>query len=735
MKTKLLLFVVLVLLSNTFLIAGVGDWTTFTNQGDIRDIILKDNFIWCATNGGVFGYNISTGDTLQFNNTNGLTSMEANTVEIDYRGYVWVGFSDGWLNYFKPESNTWEYFRDLEGHKIYDLEAVGDSLILIASDVGIHLYEIQHNHIKENYYHLGWQLPEDTPVLDIMVNNQEIWAATESGIARADFEPYSINLKAPVSWTNYTMNHGLSSNYINSIVAHNDSIFAATDKGVAVLSDQYWFTLNQGLPSRDIKSIVSQNNQLYALTTKNVSQWESASNQWNSISSSLYELNCFDVTKDNNFWVGRTRTTEAQGLAFYSIENQGWEKEIIPPGPPGNIINCMAVDKNGILWCGSNGDGIFRYDGETWSQYTTRDGLKSNTYEVVTVDPSNRKWFGSQGGGVAIIDDIDSLAITIIHKDHLSGCVENENYIVITDIKIDRYNNVWILNLAAKNNNVVAVYSVQLQWQYFSTNEGIFSDAVRAISFDQYDRAWIGSDGGVNVIDYNNTLMDKSDDDFSGTLTTIDGLENNHIKDIAIDQDNIVWIATEEGLNYWTQGSVAFQYGLLSNSVNTIEIDIRNNKWFGTSAGVSVLAPDGYTWTHYSTDNSPIVSDNVMSFGFDYETGKVYIGTTNGLSCLETPYSRPQEDLSQVKAGPNPFFTSRDQAFAISKLADDVAIKFLTENGTVVRQISKDEILGSQVYWDGKNDAGEYVASGIYLYIIYNEETALNRLGKIAVLR
>jgi len=148
-----------------------------------------------------------------------------------------------------------------------------------------------------------------------------------------------------------------------------------------------------------------------------------------------------------------------------------------------------------------------------------------------------------------------------------------------------------------------------------------------------------------------------------------------------------------------------------------------------------VLAPDGYTFTHYTTENSLLVNDNVTSFGFYFETGKVYIGTANGLSVLETPYSRPREDLSQVKAGPNPFIISQKQEFTFLELADDVAIKFLTEHGMVVRHIPKDEILGAYVTWDGKNDNGEFVASGVYIYVIYNEELGTKRVGKVAVIR
>jgi len=729
MKKQFIFFLILSCCLSTFLIAGVGDWTTFTNQGDIRDLVLDGDNIWCATNGGVFRYEMSTGTYFQFNNTNGLTAVDAQAIEIDQHGRIWVAFINGSLNYFSPQTNNWESVLDYQGHQICDLKTIGDSL-LVALDIGISLYDIKRNEVKETYKNLGWQLPVEIPVISIMVHKREIWAATESGIAASSFD--LANLMAPESWTNYTISHGLPSNKIHRIVAHGDSIFAATEKGIALLINQFWTLVNDGLPYLDVKDIISKGDSLYALTTNNVNLWHADNNNWSKIGTNLSYLKCLAVAENNSLWVGRRLTTSTKGFANFSVENQTWN-EFTPPGPPGNEFSCLAIDNNGVLWCGSRLDGVFRYDGINWRQYTTKDGLRHNSIEVITVDSQNRKWIGTTGGGVAIIDENDSLTTTI-YTDRLSGISSDANYVVITDIKIDRYNNVWMLNFAAANNKVVAVYSAQQEWQYFTIQEGLMNSAVRAIDCDISDRVWIASDGGVNVIDYKNTLMNKGDDNFSGTLTTIDGLEANQVKDLAIDQDDIVWIATEGGLNYWTQGHVATQYGLLSNSINEIKVDVRNNKWFGTSAGVSVLAPDGYTWTHYSTDNSPLVSDNVTSFGFDQKTGKVYIGTTNGLSCLETPYSKPREDLGQVKAGPNPFIADGSQQFSISNLADDVAIEFMTENGMVVRQISKDDILGSQANWNGKNASGEFVASGVYVYVIYNKETGLNLVGKVAVI-
>lgn len=732
MKLKYFLIVLFLLSFCATMFAGVGDWTTFISQTDVRDLILVEDHVWCATNGGVFNYEISTGNFQQFNNTNGLTSLDARTIEVDKNGNVWIGFGEGWINYFSPNTNAWNIIQDYVGQKINDLEAVGDSM-LIALDIGISLYDIQRKEVKETYKRLGWQLTGEIAVLDILVVDREIWAATESGIARSSFD--LANLMAPESWNNYTTLQGLPSNTINTFAFHDGTIYAGTESGVAVMQGQNWIVINSFLPDLETVKLLSKNNTLYAVTVGYVSRWSAEETRWRNVAPFLRPLTCLAVADNGDLWVGRQKSGEGKGFARFSMADTTWDV-LLPPGPPGNIINGLAIDHNGILWCASSIDGIFRFDGETWRQFTVADGLVNNALEMVTVDSQNRKWFGGIGSGMVMIDNNDHL--TVFHNELLSS-TEDPNWVVVSDIKEDRYNNIWVLNSFASNNNVVAVLTPQNQWYFFALQEGILSNVLSSIDFDQFDRVWVGTQRGVSVIDYNNTLANKTDDTIAGNnLTTADGLENNDIKDLAIDQDDIVWIATEGGVNYWNPADpnkVHYQYGLLSNAVRAVEIDIRNNKWFGTSAGVSILGNDGYTWTHYSTDNSPLVNDNVTSFGFDFATGKVYIGTSNGLSVLETPYSRPLENLDQVKIGPNPFLPGPGKTFTFLDLADDVSIKIMTENGMIVREIDKEDILGAVTSWDGKNSNDEYVASGIYLYVIYNEDTGLNRIGKIAVIR
>jgi len=710
--------------------SGVGDWTTFTSHNDVRDLLLIHDSIWFATHGGVFNYQISTGSYKLFNNTNGLASIDAQTMAQDQYGRIWVGYGDGWIDCYDPATEQWNHVRDYQGHFIHDLEPVGDTL-LVALELGISLYDLRKKEVKETYKHLGWQLNSEIDVLDITVVGREIWAATGSGIARSHFD--LANLMAPESWTNYTTANGLPSNQVNCIAVHGDSVYAGTAAGVGVLQGSHWANISAFLDYPDVAKLVSKNGVLYAVTERYITRWSEAEYRWRNVAPELPVLTCLAVTDSSDLWVGRQKAGPSRGFAFFSAREKKWQP-FIPPGPPSNEFSGLAVDQDGILWCASPHDGIFKYDGQTWQQFTTADGLVNNGIKCVTVDARNRKWFGSVGGGLILMDTDET--IRVFYNDILSGSPSSPDFVVVNDVKADRYDNIWALNSLAANNNAVAVYTPQQDWYFFAVQDGLLSDVVTSLDFDSADRVWVGTQEGVSVIDYNNTLAVKSDDIIAGNnLTPADGLVNKSITDLAIDQDDIVWIATEGGLNYWDQGRVAEQYGLLSNTINVIEVDVRNNKWFGTAAGVSILAADGYSWTHYSTDNSPLVNDNVTSFGFDLETGKVYIGTSRGLSVLETPYSRPRENLSQLKTGPNPFIVGNGQNFAISELSDDVAIKILTPNGELVRHISKDQIFGAFTSWDGKDDNGEYVASGIYILVIYNEETGMHRTGKIAVIR
>lgn len=62
------------------------------------------------------------------------------------------------------------------------------------------------------------------------------------------------------------------------------------------------------------------------------------------------------------------------------------------------IISFGIQDKNGNIWLGSNGEGVFCYDGKYFVQYTMKQGLNSNiTYSIVE-DKAGIIWVGTNKG-------------------------------------------------------------------------------------------------------------------------------------------------------------------------------------------------------------------------------------------------------------------------------------------------------------------------------------------------
>ncbi|MDH5538251.1 MAG: regulator [Rhizobacter sp.] len=63
-----------------------------------------------------------------------------------------------------------------------------------------------------------------------------------------------------------------------------------------------------------------------------------------------------------------------------------------------NYIVSLAVDRNGIVWAGTWGGGLSRFDGKRWTQYTVSEGLPGNHVFMLHVDPKGTLWVGTNNG-------------------------------------------------------------------------------------------------------------------------------------------------------------------------------------------------------------------------------------------------------------------------------------------------------------------------------------------------
>ncbi|MBI4777830.1 T9SS type A sorting domain-containing protein [Candidatus Desantisbacteria bacterium] len=92
----------------------------------------------------------------------------------------------------------------------------------------------------------------------------------------------------------------------------------------------------------------------------------------------------------------------------------------------------------------------------------------------------------------------------------------------------------------------------------------------------------------------------------------------------------------------------------------------------------------------------------------------------------------PSYSLADVKVYPNPFYPDMDQECRFSSLSPGrLTIYIYNSAGEQVRILHRSN--ESIISWDGNNDSGEPVASGIYFYLI--KGTKGKTTGKIGVIR
>ncbi len=703
-----------------------GEWRTLTNAAEIRAIAVQDSFLWAATNGGVLRIDMRTRQMLKFTNTEGLAQIDVVTVAYDPRGYVWAAMPDGLLQIYDIAADRWDSYNELQNRLRVFAVCPGEDFVLIGTDIGVAELRLD----KKNRWERTWKA-EIGAVKRLAIVDGAIWAAQKDGLRRIalDFP----NKQIPSAWQRFSLADGLTGE-MNDLVFYEGLLAAAGEGGLVIYDGSVWSAPEP--VGQSVRALTVRNGELCAASQQGVFQKRGGS--WVRLGNAGSNVTALAVSPQGTLWAG----TAAGGFLIYDDSQNQW-LTFLPDGPGSNLFADLLIDREGHLWAASSKNptgGVYYFNGRKWINFTRSSGLPHYDFRTLAEDSRGRIWAGSWGGGVTLFEKIgqDSVVFTPLGDVNggLSGIDINPTYVVVTKIRADDAGRLWFLNYAAADKKVLRVYDLENRWQSWSTAEGIRSFKVVDLAFDGYGRKWIASeDGGVSVLDDNGTPFDKSDDDLSGYLAIEDGLESNNVRALAEDLDGTLWIGTSLGLNYWFGGRVGVRYNVINDAITALLVDPRNNKWIGTAGGLSILDADNYSWRHYSTSNSPLPSDVITCFAFNENTGDMYIGTTNGLSVLETPYTKPEETLDFVVGYPNPFIIDQPGArFYIDRLAYNSSVRIFTPEGFLVRTLSQREVLGARVAWDGRNDQGEEAADGIYIFLVVTRD-GRTRAGKVALIR
>ena len=105
------------------------------------------------------------------------------------------------------------------------------------------------------------------------------------------------------------------------------------------------------------------------------------------------KVRCMYGDRDGNLWVG----TNGEGL--YRFKDRSVRVFTTADGLPGNVPMTVLTRHDGTLWAGFNCGGLVHFDGHNIRTYNEKDGLLNSCVFSLAEDANNDLWVGTFGGG------------------------------------------------------------------------------------------------------------------------------------------------------------------------------------------------------------------------------------------------------------------------------------------------------------------------------------------------
>ena len=447
-----------------------------------------------------------------------------------------------------------------------------------------------------------------------------------------------------------------------------------------------------------------------------------------------------------------------------------------PGGPKYNYFGFLKY-KYGRLYTSGGGtsDGIPGtiqvLDGDEWQVY--QDDVKSfpgaeaanwsyvNVF-AVDVDPlDHRHVFAASRTG--LWEFYDGQATHYYNKDNslLQTATTSNRYVIVEGLSYDADGNLWLLQSQTSRNSIVEI-TKDGEWvlhpQSQLMDNGLSLGSLRYVTFDSRGLMWF-----INAHwDYpsfycydttTNSIVTAITHLVNQDGTSAPEIYNPHC--IAEDLDGNIWIGTLYGpylieseragtdTDYATQvkvprndGTNYADYLLSGVNISCIAVDGGNRKWFGTNGdGLYLISSDNMEQVqHFTSKNSPLLSDNVRALTINPTTGEVFIGTDQGLCSYMSDATDAAIEMvnDDVYAYPNPVVSGYEGLITVVGLSRDADVKVLTANGQLVAQGRSN---GGTFTWDGRDRQGRRVASGVYMVAAATSDGKKGVVCKIAVIK
>lgn len=452
-------------------------------------------------------------------------------------------------------------------------------------------------------------------------------------------------------------------------------------------------------------------------------------------------------------------------------------KSLQPDGPKHNRFGFMRF-KNGVLYsCSGAGSGSVTYpatvqlkkddnweflqDDMTGVDGTTGSGWTFVDMYAVDVDPFDSKHIFA-GGRTGLYEYYDGQLVKYYHKDNsiLNTATTSNKYVLTDGVTYDNKGSLWLLQNQVPDNSLLEI-TKDGEWvkhdQDQLMNNGKSLTRLTSLIIDSRGLIWFVNRHWEKSSFYcydpsTNTIVHAIEH-----LVNQDGTsaqESYNPRCVAEDCDGNIWIGTANGpylieaervnttIEYVTQvkvprndGTNYADYLLGGVDISSIAVDGGNRKWFGTrGSGVYLISDDNMEQLqHFTTENSPLLSNVIEAIAINHQTGEVFFGTDQGLCSYMSDATEAAIEMvkDDVYAYPNPVVSGYEGLITVVGLSRNADVKILTASGVLVAEGRSN---GGTFTWDGRDRQGRRVASGVYMVAAATSEGKKGIVCKIAVI-
>jgi ribosomal protein S11 len=752
---------------------GIGQWRDHLPYSQCIAVKEVGSRIYCATNYSIFYYDKGDNSIQRINKVNGLSDIGISTIDYNaqYQTLV-IAYTNANIDLIK--NNTIINISDIKRSSILGNKTINDIYFIgqyayLSCGFGIVVLDVVKEEIHDTYYigPNGGQIN----VFGLTKSDQDtLFAATEHGVYFAYAK--SANLANYQSWKRDTR---LKSTIYDDIITFGGQVivsqYRVSPKGDSIIR------YSNGKWSPWVLSFSNPLKHMEVNYGKLVISWNYFIRYFNPDFSLAGEVDSYNGTGPNptdaildnagTVWVADTLA------GLISINNMSHATYYNISGPLSNLVFAMTTSGNDVYVVPGGRDlsygstlylkEFYHYNNVSWNNITHNTDQGMNQCEnpcVVAVDPGDAKriYIGSWGNGLSelyndkVVERYGAGNSTLAHI----FLDTDTSDIRVGGVAYDSDGNLWVVS--SGTNHCISRYCKSCSSLWTGYNVPIIQNSdLGQMIIDHSNQKWVIM--RVTTAVPNSLLVFKEDptnpaNSKSMMLNQQTGSGNvpgQTVYAFAVDKNGQVWVGTEAGIgvffnpeNIFTgqnfdaqrilvQQGAYVQYLMENEKVTAIAVDGANRKWIGSEGGgLYLFSEDGTKQIlHFTTDNSPLLSNNIVSLSIDPETGEVFIGTDQGLVSYKGTATEGGDTFSTVYAFPNPVKEDYNGLIGIKGLVANAQVRITDVEGNLIYSTQAN---GGMAVWDGKNFKSKKADSGVYLVYSGNNTGSQKIVTKILIL-